>query len=447
MRKLFAGFFLTLRWLLVLLLPVLGLVGGLWLMPEAKPKWEVTNESSANCVGAIRVNGNDYLVIETGLAVDEAKQTVGHHVIGLDWVTGKIQFKRTIPWLASKRMELLPDTTYAVFWDKYPWYSYPLKTEEVKLYDWNTNEWVASGIVPKQHFCIQPVAFSNNVLAGRIGSDEDENHDDKPLAPSNCKMMFWHLQGIMLTPTAKTIIKDSDVQDIQLNADGSDALYRGIDFSGHSQIRVIETNQGKILQTLSEVFVCARWIPDTDAFMALLQDEKNNSYFWQRFDRLGDNFVPAEKQALARFDRVETCKSDSFVVLSSKSSSNPIRRKLGELLGKDGKKTLEHLWPARSLIAVHRTNTGELVQRFTIPLFKFDAADELGNMKSTFHVDPTGQGLVLLEAKRFSYWELYPVTRWYPRVSLAVGVLLAIGLAWLNLRRSAKRATMSHVMR
>ena len=54
------------------------------------------------------------------------------------------------------------------------------------------------------------------------------------------------------------------------------------------------------------------------------------------------------------------------------------------------------------------------------------------------HPDVLGEGLVVEHEDKLTCMEFYPVTRWYPRVGLGAGVLLAVGLGWLNLRRSAK---------
>src|SRR5258708_7059256 len=95
MRKLLAGFFLTLRWLLVLLLPVLGLVGGLWLMPIAKARWEVDLELSGQCAGVVSLDGSRCLALcrerklPSGQTVDE--------IVGLDLATGLPSFTRTLP--------------------------------------------------------------------------------------------------------------------------------------------------------------------------------------------------------------------------------------------------------------------------------------------------------------------------------------------------------------
>ena len=53
MRILLAGFLLTLRWLLVPLLSVLGLLMGVWLKPEMKPRWEYVSHSKIESAGVI----------------------------------------------------------------------------------------------------------------------------------------------------------------------------------------------------------------------------------------------------------------------------------------------------------------------------------------------------------------------------------------------------------
>lgn len=85
--------FKFLRWLLVPLLPLLGLFIGIWLMPVHKPRWEVTFPSEVATVGMGFVDqGKTLLLIETKVEANSISNNA-YGLIGLNAKTGEQLFR------------------------------------------------------------------------------------------------------------------------------------------------------------------------------------------------------------------------------------------------------------------------------------------------------------------------------------------------------------------
>ena len=88
-----------LRWLLVPLFPIAGLLIGIWLMPERKPRWQVNFQDNIAVKGLGFVDeGKTLLLIET--KVELPKQFISNNafgLIGLNAADGEQLFRTPLP--------------------------------------------------------------------------------------------------------------------------------------------------------------------------------------------------------------------------------------------------------------------------------------------------------------------------------------------------------------
>ena len=96
MRKLLVVVLLTIRWLLVPALPVLGLFLGLWLKPGMKPRWERAVGSLTKCAGMLE-DGQNTCLLTYGQRYYENEIQTHQMVAGLSLENGEELFTRKIP--------------------------------------------------------------------------------------------------------------------------------------------------------------------------------------------------------------------------------------------------------------------------------------------------------------------------------------------------------------
>ena len=210
----------------------------------------------------------------------------------------------------------------------------------------------------------------------------------------------------------------------------------------HAQL--IDVSQGKVVQELPSEIMCIHWHSEGEAFLALQMDPVSHAMIWQQYIRQGDQFVPHGKAIPSMASTVILQSPSPFIVLASTNKNDTVRVKLQEMIKSLGEfivDALDRLWPVATTFHLVRINDGQLAHQITMPSIDFNEIQ-----RYYVYPDELGNGLVLQHSSKLTNLDFYPATRWYPRLGLAVGVLLAIVLAWLNLRRSAKRAVTSHVM-
>lgn len=419
MRKLLAGFFLTIRWLLVVLLPAIGLLAGLWLMPATKARWEVKLELQEQCAGVVAVDDARYLALyrEHKLPSGEAV----HEIIGLGLATGQTGYTRKLPDPAVMvHIQPIPGTTLVMYFNRLDAHA------PIRIYDWHKQQDVFQGVVREEYYWIRSVSYLNNVLAADMGGLRQGT------------LAFWHRKENQQPDETILHVQDSMNYDLQLSPNGAWAIIRytpsdlvnGVAIG--NQVQVIDTTQSKIVQSLPSEIETIRWQAESEAFLALQFDRPNSLNVWQRYIRQDGQFVPDGKPISTMTGIVPRQSYSPFVALATTNREDTVRSKLQEWcepLGKPAQDMLERLWPIATSFNLFRITDSQLAHRITVPNVEYD---ELNNY--VVHPDVLGQGLVVEHQDKLTCMEFYPVTRWYPRVGLGAGVLLAVGLAWLNLR-------------
>jgi len=415
MRKLLTGILLTLRWLLVPLLPLLGLAVGVIIMPEAKPRWNVPMGEKSHCLGMITDHDQPFLLFDQGLSLfAKAPQ-----IEVMDLTTGETSIKRAEDENDLSELARVPSTTLAL----------RHKTIGVhpafRLYDWEKHLDVHQGFLPDANPYLESLTFHGHTLAAAVSVPRST-------------VEFWHFDEYQPTDPVVVSFPRGYRFDIQMSADEATAivryLVRPVDGSSASifHVKVIDTLQGKIVQDMSSKHIVAvRWHPVDNSFLALQEDDTAQQLFWQRYSLVDNSFTPSgPKVLLNKNSRLLSPSPGPFIVLESINIDDLLRRKVLKLLGQEGQSVLNRIWPLATTVELYQTSNGELLQSITLPYVD----DRFSDIK-TAYPDPNGQGVVLKQLQHYSYWEFNRTSRWYPRLGLALGIVLAILLAWLNLRR------------
>lgn len=430
MRKLLAGFLTTLRWLLVLLLPGLGLLAGLLLLPTVKPCWERRLEQDAKCAGIVTIEGQPQLIINGGRTFSGL--LAFFEIISLDLDTGNILFTRKMEDDGQSKMELLPGTTHALYQDKYHRHS------RVTVRDWLQNVVVHEGVLPGGVELVRSLSYQDQVLMA-----------DMNLGAKNTGLAIWRFDQELPAEPAQITLPEMGPCDIRLSTDGNWAVVRYSPvvrdgrFTKPKHIDIVDTRLGKVVQRLPDEIKSISWVPAHDSFVALQQSDNSMTKYWQRYDRLDSQYVPVGPQLLVTSPGEILSPSVSpYIVVETKDNYDPLRRKLKELLGKYGNFIADRYCPEATVLELYQANSGELLQSISIPNYSLFSADTTSAGisfldKQSIYPTPNGRGIILQSGQHFTCWQFDPYRPWYPRMGFAFGLTFAILLARRNLSRTA----------
>ncbi len=415
MRKILAGFFLTLRWLLVLLLPLVGLAVGAWLIPETKPIWEKALENPV-CGGIIDYEGKACVIALGDRILHNALPA--REVTGIEVATGKEAFCKFVPDDDDTlKIDLIPGTHFVL---------YHFFSNQMMLFDWKAHHEVERFEMPERMIIVHTPILRNNVLACENGRKS--------------KLVICQRRALEHSPALEIALSGYPMHNIQLSAQGTwvidcDVYRYGLPgIPAKDPVPVFETKQGKQVCSLPEDVHYIRW-HDTDdnSLLALRRNLQTNSEYWQRFVLKDGSFQPIEPRFPAMRGVVRNQTPSPFVVLECFNTLGSLRVKLFEIAGGTLREILNRCWPVRRTLEVYQADTGLHVQSLPLPV-----PDMSTISSTTVHPTPDGQGLVLQRGMHLTYWQFQPSKDWYWWTGLAFGTILAIGLAWFNLRRSAK---------
>lgn len=431
MRKLLAGFLLTIRWLLVLLLPVLGLFFGRWMIPVAKPIWERTLDEYVKCIGTRTDGTTSCLLLFDQRRIKEGTKAF-QSMAGLDWTNGAELFSRKIPCDGFTKLVVVPGTSYVLRWE----FSDP---DSLVLFDWEHEVVHRQLIIGARLSQITLPSMKNNVLVAMIGG------------PTLFTIGCWCLGDHSKADDIKITSENPLVRDLVLSSNGEWLLVSSQLITGapgapsEHRVEIFDTKLGKKLQTLPGQIERICWEDKADSFMALHRDEKNNKQWWQRYVRENGSFFPAGAAiVLPRMGIVWNQDSGSHVVVASTNKDDAARSKLMGWLGKEQQWILKRFWPEVTLLDIYRSSTGELVESLNIPGFGSPNIFEMANGTKTIHPTPDGKGLVLQVGRQLSYWQSHANIRWYPWIGLCLGVILSIVVVRWNLRRGTRVIPLEH---
>lgn len=412
------------------MLPGLGLLAGLLLLPTVKPRWERHLEHDAKCAGIVTIEGQPQLIINGGRTFTGL--LAFFEIISLDLDTGNTVFTRKIDDDGQSKMELLPGTTHALYHDKYHRHS------RVTVKDWMQNVVVHEGVLPGDSELVRSLSYQDQVLMA-----------DLNLGGNNTGITIWRFDQDQPAEPVKIMLSGMGPCDIRLSADGNWAVvsYNPVVGEGRfirpKYVDLVDIRQGEIVQRLPTGIKSVCWLPGHDSFVALQQRDNSLTKYWQRYDRLDLGFMPVGPQLLVISPGEILSPSVSpFVVVETKDNYDPLRRKLKELLGKYGDTISDRYCPESTIIELYQANSGELLQSISIPNYSLFSADTASAGisfldKQSIYPTPNGRGIILQSGQHFTCWQFDPYRPWYPGVGLAFGFTFAILLARRNLRRTA----------
>lgn len=410
--------FKFLRWLLLPLLPLLGLFIGIWLMPERKARWEVAFATQVETLGFID-RGDTLLLIET--KEDTAKQTItANGLIGVNAQTGEGRFytllsdellKKGLPFhnsslvtgdegiLFCHRVEVEPvEETY----------------DELFVYDWKSRK------IKKQYRsnCRNgAIAFNKPVMKGTtlaaLGGGEHINN-----------LVLW--SGDEETPVVLPLSKA--IFDFGLSPDGS-IVHVCAAYAKSYQLILIDAKQKKQIQTIEGHFREVRWARDLQSFQAVEYDPTQRVHFIQRYQQVEKQYKPdpASKIVIAQAEDIIS-RGKTHLTMISASHSDPLRRKIVSWLGDSSKFIVDRLWPEGNVLQLHDEQTGRLKDQLILP------HTERGNP----FVHPKGHSVAMCDTHTVSLWEFRSATRWYPVYGFLAGLLCAFVLVWRQFRQSRR---------
>ncbi len=416
MRMLLAWFMLTLRWLLVPTLPVLGLIAGLWLRPVARPVWERTLEASSLCASIVADEEATSLVVLRGLLRDMG--TYYYALEGMDITTGKELYSTRMT--RQSPVQLIAGTTLAISPD------IEYVSRRLILFDWKKNINVAE-LPTTQNYLQDLSLYQNHVLA------------TVPSRYSEQDFHFWHVDNEPARRMTFSLNRQAQILQVQLSSLGAWASvsYSAIDETAPSgpryvqRMQFIDTHTGKGSQQLPDDIELVNWHPEQESFLALRRDATKNQKYWQRYDYEQGQGFHATDQIVPLIRHAQHIKQtpSPFIVLPSLATNDPWRIKLSTWLGKAGDSWLRYLWPTSTTLTLHHRITGEELNSLTVPSLN------LVNLRYTVHADPAGRGLILEHQGVFAYWEFLSLAKWYPWIGLCLGMILSILVARWNFWR------------
>lgn len=427
MRKLLAGFLLTLRWLLVPLIPVLGLLIGMWMKPEAKPKWEYRIAQYDRCSGIVEDNEATYLVIKCQHSSSMVQKT--ERIVTLDVKSGKVLSTQDVRYgFYGSKMELIPATTLALIWSDVSF------NPTLIVYDWKRDIELDRFIDLNRLEHVKHPIYQNGTLA------VTEEHEGLGWKRIVCWMPDKDEPTLIYEWQDRSIFFISHVDCFELSPDGRWGLLlhkkETASASGALEncLQILDTETGRSIQSMQHEIECVRWHPDSGSFLALQKEATAVARFWQRYVWNEGQFIPSGRRFPAGNGLFLRQTPSPFVVLANFNEIDPTRWRVSQLFGDFGKNLVERWWPAACVFHAYKTSSLELLGSISFPSIT------VLNMRHicTFP-DPTGDGLILHDNNKLSYWEFHPSSRWYPWIGLGLGTLLAGLLAWVNLRRTTNR--------
>jgi len=130
--------FRFLRWLMVALMPFVGLYAGSRLKLELKPKWEVSFPEMMVCLGVVD-EGRTVLLSERGTTLSKDKELT---IVGIDANTGNELFHHTLPEETSQaRTHTSRPLTLTSDGNSFTFYNHDSKRNtNIVVYDWKRQE-------------------------------------------------------------------------------------------------------------------------------------------------------------------------------------------------------------------------------------------------------------------------------------------------------------------
>jgi len=397
--------FKFLRWLLVPLFPIAGLIIGISLMPERKPLWRTKFDHEITPLG--------FAEHERYFLVAESKDNIIKSLIAMNILTGKVEHHVGLPAELTqvKKLEFrqaeLYDDSHHVFLipNNLGWVM-----NEMIVFDW-----LNQIVVEKYQSNFKNGALNNPTIRGTALAT---------LGNSN-KLIIWNI--LENVPVAVIAFASDRCQcNFGLNETGSLAHVM-VEEKGNNRLLLIDVKKQAIVQTIPGTFQEVHWATDGRSFQAIELDLQRSSLFARKFV-LGNNGYSPTTTSPCYFGFISEPPflNRPFITLSHRNYSDPLRLKLMATLGTRFQFLLERLWPVGQVTQLLDKQTGRLLHQFV--------NTEQGSFNYWPFPNQSGTSLVLSSGNTVVYWDIYPFSRHYPIIGLVVGLITSTWLAWRLLR-------------
>ncbi len=397
-----------LYWLLVPLLPFVGLLVGQCFKPERKPRWLNNYGSTIFVLGHVE-EGQTLLVLEENINGEQSMS-------GIDTATGKTRFQLslTTELLDAKHNQirlakLSSDGKRVVFVASQ---GSQESHQLIILFDWQKRQ-VA------QHFKLSPNQYAisvslNGTLLGVCGSSN---------------LTLWNTDS----PDApNTIPWVSSPYPLQLSDDGlmvSQGHLESLGKSFESQLVLFDLKRSRKLPAIHGQLFNVIWAADAQSFTAIGYDAIRESNVRRVFIRSNDDFKEVLEQDVVLGLQGNVIADQHFSIIASTEKNNLWRIKIAKALGTSFSPILDRLWPDGQTLHLFDRSTASPVQQLKLPL----GVKAFSSLKINSH--PRATGVALSDARWITYWDFEPALAWQPVIGLFIGLMLAIAVAWRLLRQ------------
>lgn len=398
---------------MVLLFPLMGLVAGILLMPPLHPRWsyEYPADKVLLCLGFV-ADGSTILLEESPrMKGDALLHRTPEAILGIDTVSGKQIFRQTKPEefavVKIDRLSLSPDKIHVAF-----------------------NRDVLSD--PKNPFC--EVGFYDCVarrITRRVKSRPGHGHPRSQIIAGSSaiangggtKLLVWKDQSEW-----STILDLGYIADPELSSDGKYIIVRKL--GTDAKLELFDVASLNKVFSIPGYFEEVIWSADNRSFLAI-ENLKFVKIVAKRFEMQQDGAFALVPGSEVNLDSVMRLRNDNpYLTVKCHPGRDPMGNQLMNWAGDRLKFLVDRLWPVESFVQIRDGTSGHLVHRVKIPTVGADASP---------FTHPNGLSVALCDSKTLNLWEVYPTTRWYPRIGLTIGMLLSAFFTWRLIKTARLR--------
>lgn len=407
----------VLFWICVLVLPLAGLFGGMWLVPAAKPLWQKEFEYCINVLGFVD-EGKSLLVVEVSR---EGQQVL----IGFDPETGNEQFRQplTREHLQAKANQireaaLSDDGQYVVF----PAEMLNSHESQIMLYDWKRNE-VATRFRTATEDFVDMVVLKQGILTACTNKHVMQWKADSPETVVEVTTRLPNQTGGILSDDSSVLVQAS------INNQSGPSV---------TNLKIIDLiNKQHIVRQLSTPLI---WIHRTDR-EAIATIEMNPatstspaSYVVRRYQFDEDRQLQPTKHERPLGVVGWLRASNDAVVIVESVNMQYWRWALTKLLGTaicqripffSSNACQVHVYDRATMVKLHVLTLSEAYQNYTGKPFRVQ-------------LNRHNPGLAFWTERKIDYWQLQSLSRFLPLFGLLSGSLFSLVLLICRYRFSVK---------
>jgi hypothetical protein len=405
----------VLYWLVMLLVPVLGLTLGTWLTPAPQILWEKMANGKTLRVLGYADNGN--ILLRLLADRDQSDSSILRNMVveGLDPRTGETRFTHPAPpelmcsWSREGFPQLVDDGVAILFM----LHQDTDNPNRLVVYDWRKQQVLRRYQTTAYHL-LQRVTYRKGTLAAYVSG--------KGADPTKEYLLYWHGNAVEPVEQEQAAFYASISEDGQRIA---------IHATADWQLNIIDAPSQKLIQKVAGDHVGIHWMNGHQEYLAVTQTRnRSGSTFAQRFVQKNGQYVPESALLTVLPTPGELKFSPPYLLARTNTRFELWRKDLHDYVG-DSFNSLIHLWwPEGSIRQMHDLRTGELLYRAIFP----DAFSRIRNL-----ADPLQPALVFYDEENMTVWQYPTRGQYYPWIGLGLGLSCSMMLLyrWIKQRKAA----------